>query len=188
MKKKIMGVVLVVAVIGQMLVGCGENTTDSNGGNASGTDTEKKDVTVSQETVEDSGYVFVFQNVSLTPDAAAAELIQQLGEPNNYYEAPSCAFEGMDKIYDYGSVEIDTYEMEGVDYISSITLKDDMVETPEGVGLFMTMADMTNAYGEDYVEEQGMYVYPKGDMKLQFIIENDEITSSAYASTVLDAQ
>ena len=39
-----------------------------------------------------------------------------------------------------------------------------------------------------YKEEFGMLVYEKDGMKLQFILEGDEITSIEYTSTVLDAQ
>ncbi|MBQ7955641.1 MAG: hypothetical protein IJ282_07805 [Lachnospiraceae bacterium] len=133
------------------------------------------------------GYVFVYQGVSISADALAAPIVETLGEPVSYFEAASCAFEGLDKMYTYNSVEIDTYpDAEGADRVSSIILKDDMVETPEGVSLFETKADMIAAYGENYKEENGLLVYEKDGMKLCFILENDEIVSIEYMSTVLE--
>lgn len=134
------------------------------------------------------GYVFEYNGVKIGMDMEAAPIIAALGEPASYFEAPSCAFEGLDKTYSYGSFELDTYEQNGKDYISGIFFCDDLIETPEGVCLFETKADMIAAYGETFVEEFGMLVYEKEGMKLKFILEGDEITSIEYASTVLDVQ
>ena len=54
-----------------------------------------------------------------------------LGEPMHYFEAPSCAFEGMDKIYSYSGFEFTTYTKDNVDYIASIVFLDDTVTTRE---------------------------------------------------------
>ena len=59
-------------------------------------------------------------------------------------------------------------------------LKDDLVSTPEGVSLFMGVTDMTNAYGEGYAANGNAYTYTRGNALLQFIVENDEITSIQY--------
>lgn len=44
----------------------------------------------------------------------------------------------------------------------------------------MTLEDMVAAYGEGYTESGSAYNYVKGNVLLQFIIENDEITSIQY--------
>lgn len=147
------------------------------------------DKEVSGETVKEEvkGYTFVYQDVTISVDALAAPIVDALGEPVSYFEAASCAFEGLDKMYTYNSVEIDTYPDEkGNDRVSSIILKDDMVQTPEGVYLFGTKADMIAAYGENYTEQNGLIVYEKDGMQLCFILENDEIVSIEYVSTVLE--
>ncbi len=118
-------------------------------------------------------------------DADAAPVIEQLGEANSYFEAPSCAFEGIDKMYTYGSFELDTYPTEDKDYISAVIFKDDSITTKEGVGIGDAREKMTEAYGEG-TEELGMTVYRKDDMKLCFILQEDSIVSIEYRSTVLD--
>ena len=173
------------AVLALGVVACGgEEATDANGGESKvedGADVESS----KEETAK--GFVFVYQDVTVSIDAQAAPVVAALGEPVSYFEAASCAFEGLDKMYTYNSVEIDTYPDEkGVDRISNIILKDDMVETPEGVSLFETKADMIAAYGENYKDEHGLLVYEKEGMKLCFILDGDEIVSIEYMSTVLD--
>lgn len=180
---------VMISVLAVALVGCG------NGENPEGGDNTPTPVNGNEESgnknkgkSEPTGYVFEYEGVKIWMDMDASEVIAALGEADKYFEAPSCAFEGLDKQYTYGSIEIDTYELEGKDYVSGVYFRDDLVSTPEGVSLYMTMEDMTKAYGNGYKEEYGMYVYEKDGMKLKFIIKENEITSIEYSSTVLDVQ
>ena len=47
-----------------------------------------------------------------------------------------------------------------------------------------TQADMEAAYGTDYEEVNGAFVYTKGNGQLSFIIENDEIVVIEYKTKV----
>lgn len=173
------------AVLALGLVACGGDAqNDANDGESKVEDNSGAG-SAKEETAK--GFVFVYQDVTISIDALAAPVVDSLGEPVSYFEAASCAFEGLDKMYTYNSVEIDTYPDEkGVDRISNIVLKDDMVETPEGVSLFETRADMIAAYGENYKDENGLIVYEKDGMKLCFILDGDEIISIEYVTTVLN--
>ena len=42
----------------------------------------------------------------------------------SYFEAPSCAFDGIDKTYTYAGFELLTYPKDDKDYVSSVVLKD----------------------------------------------------------------
>ena len=173
------------------LTGCGSNQAANNNdvnndADNNSSDTQSGDADTQDDTSSLKGYIFEYNGVSVGVDMEAAPIIEQLGEPNKYFEADSCAFQGKDKLYTYSNFEISTYEKDGKDYISTIIFNDDMIETPEGVCLFMTKQDMIDAYGEGFSEEQGLCVYEKDGMKLKFIFENDEIISLEYASTFLE--
>ena len=129
-------------------------------------------------------FVFEYEGIQMYVNQEATEVLDALGEPVSYFEAASCAFEGLDKMYTYSSFELDTYPEGDTDYISCIYFLDDMVETPEGISLYMTQADMEAAYGTDYEEANGAYVYTKGNGQLSFIIENDEIVVIEYKTKV----
>lgn len=185
---------LITLVLSMAVAGCGKEKADNTENDMQPTPVEQQD---NQKTEandnknngsELKGYVFEYNGVKIGMDMEAAPILAALGEPASYFEAPSCAFEGLDKTYSYGSFELDTYEQNGKDFISGIFFCDDLIETPEGVCLFETKADMMAAYGENYKEEFGMLVYEKEGMKLKFILEGDEITSIEYASTILDAE
>jgi len=61
---------------------------------------------------------------------------------------------------------------------------DDSVSTPEGIYLGSTVDDMISAYGDDYVESQGLYTYTLDDSNLQFITMEDEIIAINYLAIV----
>ena len=143
-----------------------------------------------EETVnaEADGYFFEVDGFRISVDMDMAEVLEELGEPKSYFEAESCAFHGLDKVYTYAGFEIDTYPQDGKDYISDIVLKDDTVATKEGISLSMLWGDVIEAYGEDYEEEDGMFVYEKDGMKLCFIFTDGYISAIEYRSQVLYAQ
>lgn len=183
MKK--LNVLLLTAVAAFALTACGEKEPEqTNGTQPPAVENEANggDEGAASETVK--GYTFEYEGVVLGIDALAAPLVEKLGEPVSYFEAASCAFEGLDKMYTYNSVEIDTYPAEDGDRISSILFKDDMVETAEGVSLFETKADILAAYGENFIGGEGSLVYEKDGMELRFILEGDEIVSIEYAAVL----
>lgn len=128
------------------------------------------------------GFVFVSNGVDIPMMAKADDVLADLGEENSYFEAESCAYQGMDKIYTYSGFELRTNELDGVDTVTSVMLIDDSVSTPEGVSLYMTKEDMISAYGEAFTEEMGLCTYIKGDTELSFLIEDNEIISIEYTA------
>lgn len=184
MKKRIFVYALALCLLAATAVGCGGNddsaqTTAANTAAASGESSAEP--TTAQPQAQTGGFSFELKGVSITPGMKQDDLTAALGDADNTFEAPSCAGEGTDYTFTYGSVEISTVpNAEGVNEVNTIVLKDDLVSTPEGVSLFMKVADMTAAYGEDYTASGNAYTYTKGNVLLQFIAENDEITSIQY--------
>lgn len=178
MKKRFLTIVAALTIASCSLAGCGSED------NKSTTTAPSNNSSVSHEA---KGYIFEVNGVKVGMDMEADPIIKALGEPTNYFEAASCAFEGLDKMYGYGSYEVDTYELDKKDYISGVIFKDDMVSTKEGISIGNTKDDMIKAYGEGFKEEQGMLVYEKEGTKIKFVLdENNEITSITYSSTILD--
>ena len=132
------------------------------------------------------GYAFIYHDVVIEIDADAASILEELGEANSYFEAASCAFNGLDKMYTYSSFELDTYPVDDKDYVSMVLFKDDSIATAEGVSIGDPAEKVTEIYGEDAAKENGMLVYQKDGMKLCFIVENGSISSIEYQTTVLE--
>lgn len=203
MKKKMVMVVLSALSLTAVLSGCGE-TKDTTAANTNVSESTSQSAEVQQDaqgnvaqqsestqTVDTTnagqGYIFVQDGITVAPDMDAAPVIEALGEDYTYFEAASCAFEGLDKMYTYAHFEIDTYPNADQDLISNIILKDDLVTTKEGAYIGMSASQITDMYGEAQ-ETDGMLTYELSDMTLKFVLDADTVVSIEYASNVLDAQ
>ena len=138
---------------------------------------EKKEVVQ-----EEKEYVFEASGVTIQMNKEAAPLIQKLGKEISYFEAKSCAFEGLDKTYTYPGFQLVTYPKDDKDYVSSIELKDDSVSTPEGVSIGDPVSKIEEVYGKDHQKEDNAYSYTSGKSTLKFIFEDDSITSITYTA------
>ncbi len=154
------------------------------------------ETTATKESNEESsttaGYAYLAEgpsgSIEVTPDMDMSVVLEALGEETTYFEAASCAFEGLDKVYTYDHFEIDTYPDGDTDKISAIILLDDLTTTQEGVYIGQSKADMESAYGTDYEKNSNSYTYTKDGAHLEFILEGETIISISYNSAVLDEE
>ena len=119
MKKRALAMLAGALTLGVLLAGCGSGKDAAGDGK--------------QQTGPASKYVFALDGVEVAVNADMAPLAEALGEPSDYFESESCAFQGLDKVYTYGGVIIRTYPQDGKDYVLSVELKDDAVPTREGI-------------------------------------------------------
>ena len=133
----------------------------------------------SQAPTTPDSYVFLAGGSAVSIDQDMAEVLAALGEAQSYFEAASCAFEGLDKTYTYPGFQIVTRPDGDKDYVNSILLTDDSVTTPEGLYIGSSKEDVTAAYGEG--EESGSSImYTKDNTALSFILEGGKVISIEY--------
>ena len=96
---KRISVFLLAAIMLLSLVGCGSTDIDP----------------------QEENFSFTYNGTKITLGAEAAPIIDALGEPRSYTEEPSCAFEGMDKTYYYGSFYLSTSPLNGKDFVYSLS-------------------------------------------------------------------
>ena len=162
--------------------GCGAKISNSQDNNENNESVNNDEVSLKEETPD--GYFLKYSDVIIPLNAPAEDIISKLPAETSYFEAESCAFQGLDKIYTYNGFELHTYEAEGIDYIYGMIFLDDNIETVEGVRLFSTLDDVISVYGNDYEEDMGLYTYTKNKTTLSFLIENDEVVSIEYNAIV----
>jgi len=108
-------------------------------------------------------------------------VISALGEPQGIFVAPSCAFDGEDRIFQYPNIQIHTYPKDDDDHVHTISLRDDTIRTTEGrIYLGSSLQDMLDAYGNDYEYDNDMYKYTRGLTTLEFYIEDDIVIGITY--------
>ncbi len=137
------------------------------------------------QTPVEQGFVFTHNGVDIVMNAPAADVLAGLGTPKSQTEEPSCAFEGLDKTYYYGSFYLQTYPMEDADYIYCLWFVDDTITTAEGIYIGASEAQVKAAYGEDAFNGSNAYVITKGDSKLSVIIEGGVVTQITYDAIVM---
>lgn len=137
--------------------------------------TAAADTTAAQDTDALESFSFTYEGVELIPgqsfDAAA------LPEPKSVYQVPSCAIEGTDNVYNYGTIEVTAFNDGTGEVIYSVYITD--ANTPTGEGLYIgdTVDQVMALYGEDGVRENGQITYSKGDTMLVIILDGEYVLS-----------
>ena len=166
-----------VACMALSMVACGGSDTkviESDGSQAS--------TTTAAATA--TGYVFNYQGTDIPVDADVAPIVDTLGDPSEYFESPSCAAEGIGKLYTYSDFEIQTYPDGDTDKVLYVRLKTDNVATAEGIDLSSSRDDVVAAYGEPTSDVTGALTYEKDGMSLVFIFDGDSLSSIEYDSSL----
>lgn len=177
-----------VAVSGLLMCACGSSNDAGNGNGTADTNTEvsETDTAAESQAAETpsaaTGYVYTLNGVEVFANEKMSAIVDQLGEPTSYFESESCAFQGLDKVYTYGSVVISTYPQDGEDFVYTIELKDDTVETAEGICIGSSKDDVVAAYGTAASETDTALTYQKDDCVLAFILDGDSVTNITYTA------
>ena len=118
-------------------------------------------------------YVFKTGKVTIAVDADLAPIVEALGEPINYAEAPSCAHTGTSKYYTYAGIDIESYPDGKKDRVYIVALIDDSVATAEGIRVGDTRDELLEVYGEPMSSSEKTYVYEAEGMYLKFIMTSN---------------
>lgn len=126
------------------------------------------------------GYSFTYNGALIPINADAAPIIAALGEPKSYTEETSCAFDGLDKTYYYGSFYLTTYPTDGKDYVYTLWFADDSISTKEGIRIGSTQAEVERAYGAESFDGNNAYILVRGETKLTVILTDGIVSSIQY--------
>lgn len=141
--------------------------------------TETPDTPDNQEPAQDS-FTFTYKGTKIALNAPAEAVVAALGEPLEYSESTSCAFDGLDKQYKYDSFYLETYPLNGKDYVYGWWFVDDLVETEEGICIGSAHADVEAAYGAENYNGSNAFQVKKGSGSLTIILEEGVVTSIQY--------
>lgn len=123
---------------------------------------------------------FTHQGTVITMDAEAAPILSALGQPQHCTEAASCAFDGMDKTYYYGSFYLSTYPTAEGERVYSLWFADDTVATAEGIRIGSPQAAVEAAYGAASFNGSNAYILTGKDSRLTIILTGGTVSSVQY--------
>jgi hypothetical protein len=180
--KKLSLILTVVVVL--LFTGCSNKagntpkTPEENNGISVGTN--KPNEPAGDKDEKPKGFVFQTRGIDIAMHAEVAPILDKLGQYREFFEAESCAFQGMERVYTYNGFELHTYEMNGVDYVAAVMFLDDSVTTKEGITIDSTFDDVVAAFGDKYTQRLTLYTYELDKTKISFIIEDDRVASVEY--------
>ena len=130
-------------------------------------------------------YYFTYKGTEIRLNADMEVILNALGEPKNYKESASCAFEGLDKTYSYGSFVVETYPKGEKDYVYRFWFLDDLVKTAEGIKRGDTKEAVEAVYGADAYNGRNAFVLEKKNYKMTIILNKDGVVDSIEYSIVI---
>lgn len=165
MKKIISLILCLILVLG--LAACGSKNEEG------GKDTPKA--------TKDSFSFKVKDTVIHIGDDMAA-VLKALGDPVSYFESPSCAFAGLDKIYTYSGFTVSTSPKDKKDIVTSIELTDDSVTTFDGLYIGSSADDVKKIYGKSSSDLDVLLSYENGSVSVEFGVKDGKVKSISYVS------
>lgn len=114
----------------------------------------------------------VVDGKTLTPGMDySTPVLGKPSDPAKYYEAASCAYDGLDKIYTYDTIAVYTYPSGSKDYILEIDLLASG-KTAAGIKIGSTLAQVEAAYGTAHTAQGLNIVYTDGKIAMVFQMDN----------------
>ncbi len=116
---------------------------------------------------EVDGYAFSLKN-------DIDEIIAHIGDPVDTLVTSSCAYQGDDYIFYFDGFEfVGNTDEEGVNRITSITLDDDSVTTPQGVKIGMPIDEALELMDEAYEKNNSIYTFTYGFAMMRIQVGSD---------------
>lgn len=134
--------------------------------------------------VQPDGLTFTYNEMQIALNTDAAPVIAALGEPKSYTEQTSCAFDGLDKTYFYGSFYLATYPLDGKDYVYSVWFVDDNVSTEEGIRIGNSQAEVETVFGAACFDGSNVYKLTKGVTQLSIVLTDGVVSSIQYETII----
>lgn len=123
-------------------------------------------------------YTFFADGTELVPGDPFDPSI--LPEADSVYEVPSCAIEGADNLYNYGTFELTAFDDGTSEVIYSILLTDPNITTTEGLALGDSVDKVVELYGEGYTQQGSAYIYTGEANVLYIIVQGEHVASIEY--------
>ena len=182
--KKLLAFILAAMMLFS-LIGCEKNEPAETDGHETTTAPAAEDTTAAadettapQQTeaaVPEDVFSFTHEGVELIPGQDFDASV--LPEPASLYQVPSCAIDGTDNVYNYGTIEVTAFNDGTQEIIYSVYIIDANTPTAEGLYIGDTLDMVVSAYGEDYTKEGNQVTYQKGDTLLIVILDGDYVRS-----------
>ena len=187
MKRTLISVTAAALAVTSVLAfaGCGKNEQPSADTAATTAAAQETTAAQAQGVIPESDTVFTYNGAKVELNTPIDDMLAALGQANEVSSQLSCHGEGEDKTYSYNGFTVNSYPLNGKDYVMEVVVNEAGIPTSKGVAVGDPVSKVTEAYGNNYKAVGVYYSYDAGNKKsLQFLIENDTVTEIDYFYTV----
>lgn len=187
MKRTLISVTAAALAVTSVLAiaGCGKNEQSSADTAATTAAAQETTAAQAQGVIPESDTVFTYNGAKVELNTPIDDMLATLGQANEVSSQLSCHGEGEDKTYSYNGFTVNSYPLNGKDYVMEVVVNEAGIPTSKGVAVGDPVSKVTEAYGNNYKAVGVYYSYDAGNKKsLQFLIENDTVTEIDYFYTV----
>ncbi len=187
MKRTLISVTAAALAVTSVLAfaGCGKNEQPSADTAATTAAAQETTAAQAQGAIPESDTVFTYNGAKVELNTPIDDMLAALGQANEVSSQLSCHGEGEDKTYSYNGFTVNSYPLNGKDYVMEVVVNEAGIPTSKGVAVGDPVSKVTEAYGNNYKAVGVYYSYDAGNKKsLQFLIENDTVTEIDYFYTV----
>lgn len=158
-------VVLLIAALG--LTACGKKEAKTEG-------TTKAPNQATENTNSQEAFGLQYGGAEIKIGADFSKLKDAIKEEYKYQETPSCAFQGLDRVYQYSSIKVSTNEINGVETVTEIKILDDLISIDGNISIGTKLeGDLAG-----YEKEQGEYRKVLGNSTLYIYVTEDGTVES----------
>ena len=131
---------------------------------------------------EGAGGLFyvTYRDVKIELNQSADSVLEKLGAPQDEDNLGDCGGIGVQIMYTYSDITVNTLKEKDGEKIHKISFINDLITTPKGIYIGSAQQDVLDAYGEPSSEDGGYLVYKEGDLELEFQIDNGKVSHINY--------
>ena len=113
-------------------------------------------------------------------DAPAAPVLEALGAPFGYGEQRGTSRKGVEKTYRFTGLDVRTYQGKDGERILNLLITDDSLETPQGISVGDTAAQVRACFGQDAIQGNRCTIQTTSE-KMVLLLENNLVASIQYS-------
>ena len=113
-------------------------------------------------------------------DAPAAPVLEALGAPFGYGEQRGTSRKGVEKTYRFTGMDVRTYQGKDGERILNLLITDDSLETPQGISVGDTAAQVRACFGQDAIQGNRCTIQTASE-KMVLLLENNLVASIQYS-------
>ena len=122
-------------------------------------------------------YYITHNGTKIELDKKADAVLSALGAPKSTASLGDCGGFGTQTRYTYDNFVVYTVKNDSGESIDQISLSNDIVETPKGICIGDSSADVIKAYGEPTAKTDTKLEYETGSLVLKFGLDGTDVKS-----------